>query len=128
MNTKLNKIFKSFDDVKLESQEVELAMFKSIDEIKKMYNETKAVRDGISAIKSKVAQLVTALNVDGKSLNVKSSAFQTEIAKTIAEAKVLGLEVPADVKNLQNFAKDFPKVAQNAFKLANQMDAGIKTI
>jgi hypothetical protein len=128
MSTKLNKIFKSFDEVNLESQQIELAMFKSINEIKTMYNDVKVVRDSITAMKSQLVQLVAKLNTEGKSLNVKASSFQTEIAKTIAEAKALGLEVPNDVKNLQNFAKEFPKVAQNAFKLANQMDAGIKTI
>lgn len=128
MNTKLEKIFKSFEQVDLESQDVNLAMFKSIGEIKKMYDEIKVVRDSITAMKSQLTQLATKLNTEGKSLNVKTSSFQTEIAKTITEAKVLGLEVPNDVKNLQNFAKEFPKVAQNAFKLANQMDAGIKSI
>jgi len=114
--------------VKLESQKVELGMFKSVQEIEKMYAEfLKKSQEGskyISAIKQ--AQL--GLNNSGKIINVEADRFINEATKTIKQAKALGLTVPASITNLPAFAKSIKGKAAAYFKLANAIDSNIKGI
>lgn len=130
MKTSLEIINKMSDQeaVKLESQKVELAMFKSVQEIEKMYAEfLKKSQDGSKYI-SAIRQAQIGLNSTGKIINVEADRFIAEATKTINEAKALGLTAPASITNLPAFAKSIKGKATAYFKLANAIDSNIKGI
>jgi hypothetical protein len=114
--------------LELESQNVELGMFKSVAEIRTMYAEVKTIREKITAHKSALGKIQLQLLADAKSLGIQSNNFITEVAKTITEAKALGLEVPKDVLNLQSFIKEYVKVSASANKLASLINSNSASI
>lgn len=121
----LSEVYKN--EVKLESQEVQL-MFKSISDLKKMYETISVAKDKMGDVRRALSQAVTSINTNGKSLNVRANAFIKDAEKTFAEAKVLGLDVPKDVQLLLSLAKDFPKQVEKYFKIANQIESAIKSL
>lgn len=127
--SELEKIKQIIEDgLKLESQNIELGMFKSVDEIKKMYQDLKSTREKITSYRSELAKIEIALSNSAKSLSVNSNVFISEIAKTITEAKVLGLQVPNEITNLQSFVKEYVKVSANANKFAGVIKTSISSL
>lgn len=130
MNTQkavYEKLFKK-DTTELASQEVELAMFKSVQEIEKQYADLLAKSNEASKYVKMIKDGQMGLNGVGKSINVLADAFIKDANSTITEAKALGLQAPASVTNLPGFAKGIKSKATAMFKLANAIDANIKNI
>lgn len=119
MNTKLNKIFKSFEDVKLESQEVELATVKQITaSIDSAFKNSELSRTKLQKAKD---ALIDAVNTSRKSVEMFNKTKEQVVAfeKT---AKDLGLVLPAElqqyVRNLDKelgFAGKYYQTAQTAY-------------
>jgi hypothetical protein len=129
MNTQKAVYEKLFSNqVELEKHEVELAMFKSVQEIEKQYADLLAKSNEASRYVKAINDAKMGLNNLGKSLNVLSEAFIKDANSTITEAKALGLQAPASVTNLPGFAKGIKTKAANLFKLANAIDANIKNL
>jgi hypothetical protein len=129
MNTKKAVYEKLFSNqVELEKHDVELAMFKSVQEIEKQYANLLAKSNEASKYVKAINDAKMGLNNLGKSLNVLSEAFIKDANSTITEAKALGLQAPASVTNLPGFAKGIKTKATNLFKLANAIDANIKNL
>jgi hypothetical protein len=121
----INKLSEK-EAVKLESEKVELAMFKSVQEIEKQYAALLAKSNEASRYVKTINDAKIGLNNLGKSLNVLSDAFIKDANSTITEAKALGLQAPASVTNLPGFAKGIKNKANSLFKLANAIDSNIK--
>jgi hypothetical protein len=129
MNTKKAVYEKLFSNqVELEKHDVELAMFKSVQEIEKQYADLLAKSNEASKYVKAINDAKIGLNNLGKSLNVLSETFIKDANSTITEAKALGLQAPASVTNLPGFAKGIKTKATNLFKLANAIDANIKNL
>lgn len=130
MNTRKTVYEKLFSNqtTELSSQEVELAMFKSVQEIEKQYADLLAKSNEASRYVKAINDAKLGLNNLGKSLNVLSDAFIKDANSTITEAKALGLQAPASVTNLPGFAKGIKTRAAALFKLANAIDANIKNL
>ena len=130
MNTKKTVYEKLFSNqtTELSSQEVELAMFKSVQEIEKQYADLLAKSNEASKYVKAINDAKIGLNSLGKSINVLSDAFIKDANSTITEAKALGLQAPASVTNLPGFAKGIKSKAAGIFKLANAIDANIKNL
>lgn len=119
MNTKLNKIFKSFDDVKLKSQEVELATVKQITtSIDSAFKNSEVAKNKLAKAKE---VLLDSVNTSKKSVEMFNQTKQQIVAfeKT---AKDLGLVLPAElqqgVRNLERelaFAEKYFQTAQTAY-------------
>lgn len=99
MNTKLNKIFKSFDDVKLESQEVELSLkddaVKAINGVLQSYNNP--IWNTLERLPNEVAEVIAR----AKDELQKAGKFQSEAilkAREVSKmAKELGVEIPKEI-------------------------------
>lgn len=129
MNTQKAVYEKLFSNqVELEKHEVELAMFKSVQEIEAMYAEIQQVSGEAIKYVSQLKAAQSAFNNIGKQLNVLSDKFATEAGKTINEAKGLGLQVPKNIVELVSFSKGFKTKATNLFKVANAIEANIKNL
>ena len=129
MNTRktvYNKLFT--EKVELEKQEVELAMFKSVQEIEKQYADLLAKSNEASNYIKTINDAKLGLNNLGKSLNVLADAFIKDANSTITEAKALGLQAPSSITNLPGFAKGIKTKAAGLFKLANAIDANSKNL
>lgn len=130
MNTRKTVYEKLFSNqtTELSSQEVELAMFKSVQEIEKQYADLLAKSNEASKYVKAINDAKMGLNNLGKSINVLADAFIKDANSTITEAKALGLQAPASVTNLPGFAKGIKTKASHLFKLANAIDANIKNL
>jgi hypothetical protein len=126
LKTVYGKLFSN--QVELEKHDVELAMFKSVQEIEKQYADLLAKSNEASKYVKAINDAKLGLNNLGKSLNVLSETFIKDANSTITEAKALGLQAPASVTNLPGFAKGIKTKAANLFKLANAIDANIKNL
>lgn len=113
--------------IQQDKQRVELAMFKSVQEITKMYDDLKAVRDEANKYKRQLQDAAIGLGNSVKSLNIRTTEFITEANKTITEAKALGLEAPKSLTDLPKFAKDFQDYAKLGLKVVDQVNSGTKS-
>lgn len=130
MNTQKAVYEKLFSNqtTKLSTQEVELAMFKSVQEIEKQYADLLAKSNEASKYVQAIKDAKRGLNDIGKSINVLSDAFIKDANSTITEAKALGLQAPASVTSLPGFAKGIKDKATAMFKLANAIDSNLKNL
>jgi hypothetical protein len=112
----------------LASHEVELAMFKSVQEIQKMFDDLKGLKDQSFKYKKQINDAIIGLENIMKSLGIRSNEFINEANKTITEAKVLGLEAPANVVQLPKVAKSYQDYVKAGNKFTSSVSASIKTI
>ena len=130
MNTQkavYEKLFKK-DTTELASQEVELAMFKSVQEIQKMYADINSISSDTLKYTKMMQDAVNGLSAISRSLSVRGDEFITEANRTITEAKALGLEAPKQILDLPKFAKGWKDKANAINKLNAQITASIKSI
>jgi flagellar biosynthesis chaperone FliJ len=123
----LDKLGKFETNVELAETNVELAMFKSVAEIEKMYNDIKSILDENTKYKKQIQEAVTALLNNGGSMVTRTSQFIDEANKTINEAKALGLEAPKRILDLPKFARDFDKIGKAQIKFANTARQGLSS-
>ena len=129
----LNEVFKKVADIErnateLASHEVELAMFKSVQEIQKMFDDLKGLKDETFKYKKQINDAVIGLENIMKSLGIRSNDFINEANKTITEAKALGLEAPANIIQLPKVAKSYQDYVKAGQKFTSNVNAGIKNI
>ena len=126
----LNEVMKKIatDKVELSKHEIELGMFKSVQEIQKMFDDLKAIKDKTFGYKKQMSDALIGLENTIKSLGINASTFITEANKTITEAKALGLEVPANVVQLTQLAKSYNDYVKAGQKFAASVNSGIKSI
>lgn len=115
----LNDIFSKLEDkTELAAHKVELARF-SIDQITKSYESVYKARNESTAALSKAKQASTAISNSAKSLSVRSEQFLKDYEIFSNDVKTLGLEIPSNLKGLNDVVKGDVKLAQQLYKAAN---------
>lgn len=127
INNILQKIAKA-EKVELEKHKVDLAMFKSVQEIQKMYADINSISSDTLKYTKMMQDAVNGLSAISRSLSVRGDEFITEANRTITEAKALGLEAPKQILDLPKFAKGWKDKANAINKLNAQITASIKSI
>lgn len=94
MNTKLNKIFKSFEDVKLESQEVELNI---VADLKKLIQEANNNKNAYSIQAELTVQQLQKTKIIAQNWRDILNQANGKIIDLTNSAKAIGLDIPQEI-------------------------------
>lgn len=99
--------------IKVKSVEVKLAL---IDDVKKQYDAVQSARSNASSSLKAADSAGSAIALDAKSLRARAEEFLATYDKFVGMAKGLGVDVPANIANLNTFAKGDLKLADQLTK------------
>ena len=99
--------------VKVKSVGIQLAL---IDDVKKQYDAVQTARSNASSSLKAAESVGSAIALDAKSLRARAEEFLGTYDKFVGMAKGLGVDVPANIANLNTFAKGDLKLADQLTK------------
>jgi len=108
----------------LSIQKIELAGG-SVSDIRQSYNNVKSERDKVGDAVKSATNAATMLQQAGNLLNNKANQFLSDIDTFKKTAQNLGLDIPSDLKGLEQAVKGDLKTADNLLKAANKIKSAV---
>jgi hypothetical protein len=109
----------------LSIQKVELAGG-SVSDIRKSYEAVKSEREKVGNAVKSASNAATLLQQAGNLLNNKSNQFLSDMDTFKKTAQNLGLDIPSDLKSLEQAVKGDLKTADNLLKASNKIKAAVQ--